>query len=515
MKERKFGSYLAVWLFIFIIIFSFLYGFVIYFDRIGYESTIMSNLYVRVCNPNVSMDGEILADYDVLPAAATASTIDKMVTPEDKVYDFFIYNRFERFMIKATRAISLFRTYNLRVMNEKDNTEIKRNDNICTFDYDLYYVDNKLVRIQNNSSNGSVFVDGDKNDPIPLEGDVPKFYMDSSYITNNSSRVQYDFIVNNKDILFPTLLDAATLDKITEKDKTELLYKDTSLPYKVLYDYNDPDLGSDMSEDDLISQDSSYLFRSGEYMISYCRSDHNNSVTLIKVKIARAVPYLDAEFAYFSRTTFYFYSAAIIIGVFIAIIRYRRYKHVYELITYRNNLTDNLAHNFKTPLQIISGYAENIGDTDSPEDLKRYSEAITDKVAKMNESIESILLAAKRVEKKAVRNDVGEIIGEVSSNLDNMSRVKLVVEGSAVIRCDRLILTNILTNLLDNASRYAPEGSEVKVTLKGRRVTVTNPVKNEMFVPGIGLTVATRMAENIRMTLTMKNDGKLFTAVLK
>ena len=126
-----------------------------------------------------------------------------------------------------------------------------------------------------------------------------------------------------------------------------------------------------------------------------------------------------------------------------------------------------------------------------------------------------IYLAAKRVEKKAVRNDVGEIIGEVSSNLDNMSRVKLVVEGSAVIRCDRLILTNILTNLLDNASRYAPEGSEVKVSLKGRRVTVTNPVKNEMFVPGIGLTVATRMAENIRMTLTMKNDGKLFTAVLK
>lgn len=503
MKERKFGRYLAVWLCISLLLFSPLYAFLIYMDQLGYESKLLSEFYIKMCNPNVSSDGGYLVDYGFFTDTGTnAQVIDAMVDPDDKVLEFSIYNKLDKFLIKATRDLALFRSYNLGIMGR---------NNVCDLDYDLYYLNGSLDRIELHGTYSTIYKEDMESGTIKLDDNSREFFLDYYYMTRNSAKISYDFIEEKKDLLFPGDMNAIGVK--ADKYAMELLYKDEAVPFQILFSYPNSDR-LPQYDYELAKERSTYIFRKGDYLISFC-TDVYDSVAVEKVNVARIVPYLEAESSYCMVAAGVIYSVALVIGILFAVIRYRRYKHVYELITYRNNLTDNLAHNFKTPLQIISGYAENIGDTDSPEDLKRYSEAITDKVAKMNESIESILLAAKRVEKKAVRNDVGEIIGEVSSNLDNMSRVKLVVEGSAVIRCDRLILTNILTNLLDNASRYAPEGSEVKVSLKGRRVTVTNPVKNEMFVPGIGLTVATRMAENIRMTLTMKNDGKLFTAVLK
>ena len=455
-------------------------------------------------NPNVYYDGIWLNDYGILSELPEQTDkIDPMADPEEKVLDFFIYSKLDKFLIKATRDLALFRTYNMGLMNR---------DNICVFDYDLYYPEGKLDKVQKHGAYVSLYSEDPKDEFFVLNGNYSGFSLEHSYMTTDKRRISYDYVEDIKDLLFPDdLSEEEFLDKKTKEYNMELLYKDLSVPFEIIFYF--PETENILSTE-LHPVCSTNLFRSDDYLISFCRSDYGD-LGVVKVILARTIPYFEAESSYCLFTAAIFFSVALLVGILFAVIRYRRYKHVYDLITYRNNLTDNLAHNFKTPLQIISGYAENIGDTDSPEDLKRYSEAITDKVARMNESIETILLASKRVENKAVKNDVREIVDEISAGLDNMSRVKLVVEGSAVIKCDRLILTNILTNLLDNASRYAPEGSEVKVLLKDRHVTVTNPVKNEMFVPGIGLTVATRMAENIRMTLTMKNDGKFFTAVLK
>lgn len=504
MKQRKFGRYLLVWFCISFILFGLLYAFVIHVDKLGYESKILSNFYIRMSNPNVYYDGIWLNDYGILSELPEhTDKIDPMADPEEKVLDFFIYNKLDKFLIKATRDLALFRTYNMGLMNR---------DNICIFDYDLYYLEGKLDKVQKHGAYFSLYSEDPKDEFFVLNGNYSGFSLEHSYMTTDKKKISYDYVEDIKDLLFPDdLSEEEFLDNKTKEYNMELLYKDLSVPFEIIFYY--PETENILSPE-LHPVCSTDLFRSDDYLISFCRSDYGD-LGVVKVILARTIPYFEAESSYCLFTAAIFFSVALLVGILLAVIRYRRYKHVYDLITYRNNLTDNLAHNFKTPLQIISGYAENIGDTDSPEDLKRYSEAITDKVAKMNESIETILLASKRVENKAVKNDVREIVDEISAGLDNMSRVKLVVEGSAVIKCDRLILTNILTNLLDNASRYAPEGSEVKVLLKGRHVTVTNPVKNEMFVPGIGLTVATRMAENIRMTLTMKNDGKFFTAVLK
>ena len=503
MKERKFGRYLVTWLCISALVFSLIYASVIYVDRLGYESTILVNYYIRMSNPDVSKDGDQLCEYGILSEyPVSTTTYDPMANPEEQVLNFFIYNKLDKFLIKATRDLALFRTYNLKIMEK---------DNISIFDYDLYYLKDNLDKVEKHNTILSLYREGPWDDDFVLNGNYKGFELDQDYKTDDPKRVRYDFLESKKDMLFPdSLKEKERLEERAKEFNTELLFKEQSVPFNTIYNYP----GENIMSYEISQFSSTELFRSGDYLISFCRNDYSD-VTLVKVMIGRTIPYFEAESGYCLFAAVIVYSISIVIGLLFAIIRYRRNKYIFDLISYRNNLTDNLAHNFKTPLQIISGYAENIGDTDSPEDLKRYSEAITDKVAKMNESIESILLAAKRVEKKTVRNDVREIVDEISSKLDNMSRVKLVVEGDAVIKCDRIILTNILTNLLDNASRYAPEGTEVKVSLNGRRVTVTNPVKNEMFVPGIGLTVAMRMAENIRMTLTMKNDGKIFTAVLK
>ena len=96
---------------------------------------------------------------------------------------------------------------------------------------------------------------------------------------------------------------------------------------------------------------------------------------------------------------------------------YRQYKRAYENNLFKNNLIDSLAHNIKTPLQILGGYAENLKDVDDPASKDHYADRILEKTAEMNKDIEAILKTAERTTPELKNCSVKDIITEAAGKI--------------------------------------------------------------------------------------------------
>ena len=142
----------------------------------------------------------------------------------------------------------------------------------------------------------------------------------------------------------------------------------------------------------------------------------------------------------------------------------------------RREFTANVSHELKTPLTSISGYAEIIRDgVARSEDISNFAGRIHSEAARLLTLINDILALSRLDEKQGI----GEIepvnlyaaAAEAASRLENLAREKgvlLRVEGeSASMHGYRLLLDEMLFNLMDNAVKYTPAGGRVDVQVEG------------------------------------------------
>jgi hypothetical protein len=85
----------------------------------------------------------------------------------------------------------------------------------------------------------------------------------------------------------------------------------------------------------------------------------------------------------------------LLFSLLIAKIRHMRYCKEYELNAYRRNLTASLAHDLKSPLMAISGYAENLRDNVHTEKRAAYADSILQNTQYMDRLIADVLDLAK------------------------------------------------------------------------------------------------------------------------
>lgn len=151
-------------------------------------------------------------------------------------------------------------------------------------------------------------------------------------------------------------------------------------------------------------------------------------------------------------------------------------KHLSEL---QKDFINNMTHEFKTPLSSISISADVLGTADiinDPERLKNYSAIIKQESIRLNKQVEKVLQIA-RIEKSVVdlnieEINIHEVIQSVITNSTANNNHKDVVittefaKGELLILADRLHITNILHNLLDNAIKYADKQPRIIVSTK-------------------------------------------------
>lgn len=200
--------------------------------------------------------------------------------------------------------------------------------------------------------------------------------------------------------------------------------------------------------------------------------------------------------------------AAVVISLLASLRPYSQYKKAYENNIFKNNLIDSLAHNMKTPLQILGGYAENLKDVSSDAEKDRYAEQILVKTSEMNKDIEAILRTVEKTDRKFAKESVRSCIGEVAAKLGEDVQIK----GDAQIKMDKEYFKSALYCLLDNAVKYKSADSKIEVDITCKAVTIRNKTDKDNFTPGTGIAIAGRILEQHKLMLETKLKDGVFEA---
>ncbi|MBL8113298.1 MAG: GAF domain-containing protein, partial [Acidobacteria bacterium] len=140
----------------------------------------------------------------------------------------------------------------------------------------------------------------------------------------------------------------------------------------------------------------------------------------------------------------------------------------------RDQFTGVVAHELKTPVTILKGYAETL--LASPEGLSAAQlsmlEAIGRGATRIDRIIHALLDVARfdlhHVELSPAPIDLGDVAAEVVADLRRTTSHHEIVFarlGTARLSGDRERLTQVLSNLVGNAIKYSPLGGPVNVTV--------------------------------------------------
>lgn len=154
----------------------------------------------------------------------------------------------------------------------------------------------------------------------------------------------------------------------------------------------------------------------------------------------------------------------------------------------QKDFINNMTHEFKTPLstiQIAAGAFRNDRHIAQDERLLRYANIILEQNERLNRQVEKVLQLAKieqgnfaiKREVCSLHDILQPVISSVAMRVEEAGG-KLVIDlpdHLPQLEADRLHLSNILHNLLDNAIKYCagPPCIHFSVAVQGREVIVT------------------------------------------
>ncbi len=138
----------------------------------------------------------------------------------------------------------------------------------------------------------------------------------------------------------------------------------------------------------------------------------------------------------------------------------------------RREFTSNVSHEMKTPLQVISGYAELMENGLVPdEDIKKNSKLIRKEAESMRDLIDDVLTLSKldeNVQAKRERINLSETVKSVVCRLEHKAQKNNVsldvdLDDSVMIEGDSSLADQMTYNLIDNAIKYNKQGGKVDV----------------------------------------------------
>lgn len=283
------------------------------------------------------------------------------------------------------------------------------------------------------------------------------------------------FITTINDTVHPYLLETLL--------KNEFIERNINVNFEyVIYDcFTDSIVFGDFISLDKTEQDQ---LQSKSYNIKWDRDGHYFGV------------YFPTKLTYIiNRMGIWMFSSSIILIIIIffaytinVILKQKRLSEI------KNDFINNITHEFKTPISTISLSAEVLLQPNlSPERLKNYAKIIKDENNRLKNQVDKVLqLATLEKDKLKLENeklDLHEIIedsvksfellvkqqkGTISSNL---TASKFVIYG------DRVHISNILYNLIDNAIKYSPEKPKIEIATNSTDEHIEISVKDN----GIGI----------------------------
>lgn len=144
----------------------------------------------------------------------------------------------------------------------------------------------------------------------------------------------------------------------------------------------------------------------------------------------------------------------------------------------RNLMLSDIAHDLRTPMTTVNGYARALADGMVTDEAKRqeYLKAIQNKSVRMNELInllfEYVKLDSEGFRLDKTRLDLCELLREnaalVYSDVEDaeMNLEVSIPEEPYYINADSIQFSRVVTNLLNNAIRHNPKGTTIVLSME-------------------------------------------------
>jgi len=140
----------------------------------------------------------------------------------------------------------------------------------------------------------------------------------------------------------------------------------------------------------------------------------------------------------------------------------------------RTDFVANISHELRTPIGAVSLMAENLMAATEDTDVARMASVIFTEVTRLNDTVGDLLELA-RIEFDGLDNtqevDMVKVVEEATGRLRSAALAKSVMISienypQVMIVADRAQLVSAVGNLLDNAIKFSPNGSIVKISIE-------------------------------------------------
>jgi len=171
-----------------------------------------------------------------------------------------------------------------------------------------------------------------------------------------------------------------------------------------------------------------------------------------------------------------------------------RQKRLSEL---QKDFINNMTHEFKTPISTIHIASEALlqeASINGDKSLKNYTQIIKEQNERLNRQVEKVLQIAEierkeielKYEEVGVHKQINSIAKSVELKLKNREgKIEIILNAADdVLHCDKLHLTNILYNIIDNSLKYTQSKPSIKIeTSEMERFLYLKISDNGMGIP--------------------------------
>jgi len=204
---------------------------------------------------------------------------------------------------------------------------------------------------------------------------------------------------------------------------------------------------------------------------------------------------------------------------------------------YKNQMYQNISHDFKTPLTVIKSYVEGIED--GVQDPKEGMKIIKEQALKLEIKVHSLLYLNKLTYIKDLDDYQNEDTDIKNLLIDAVEKFKIVrpdVDWQINIMDKKTIFKGsidmweaIIDNILSNFTRYAEKN--VKITLKNKKIIFFNDGPNieekhlhDIFTPykkgingqfGLGLAIVNKTLKFLGYEISVKNEKNGINFIIK
>lgn len=249
----------------------------------------------------------------------------------------------------------------------------------------------------------------------------------------------------------------------------------------------------------------------------------------------------DSISKFYWKYTIIFSIIALVLAFILSLTQHIINKTRYAFEDYQKALINNLAHDLKTPMTAIGGYAENAKkdlDKGASERIASFLDAITENVfyvdSVVNRTLElNHINKIREVKKEPVQmHKLAETSIEKYTLILDEKNITVELKGECEIMADRTTIESAIENLISNAVKYTAENGKIQITADKKSFTIindttTNVDTHDLIMPfvkgdksrnekssGIGLAIVQSAADLSGLKFTISSSEKQFKAVL-